>query len=151
MKRALIIFFSLVSLAGCAQPSGGGSAAAVQSGPKALLSNWKMQYGAAYLDLSQIHSGNNQVAYPFINGNMGDSNNAICQCMMNISGSNDSGTFTLASCAYQPGTGSGNPLTVYPMSNGCTSRNGNYTYARVDVPSEITICDAALTACNIFQ
>lgn len=99
---------SAVLLAGCG--GGGGDS-------KELFSAWKRDSDGVVLDLSSAEFGNPKwFAFYFQNG-------AQCNCVLNVLGQQDSGTFVRNQCYYVARSASSDP--------GCQVLNGTANYTNI--------------------
>lgn len=120
MLRTLILA-SLIIFLGCSKSGGGDSS----SPSKALFSVWTDKTTGHILDLSQGYFGTGTMFFEFATG-------AKCQCVLTISGTETTGNYSLASCGWVSGTGTGDP--------GCSGVNQSGGFSNTN---------AALQICNI--
>lgn len=102
---------------------------------KSLFSNWLLQDSSTTvaIDLSDTNFGS-QAYYFFLTAG------GSCDCLMNIAGTQSSGTILLASCTYDDmGTGLTDP--------GCAVLNGARTYTKT--ADTLTVCIGA--QCGIYK
>jgi hypothetical protein len=125
----------LVSLSSCSEEEIAATATAPQG--KDLFSNWTYQGNlSVQIDLTGCRFGTQ--AYALYLGGGG-----ACRCMMNIAGSQSSGSIIMASCYYDSmGQGGADP--------GCAGVNGTADYTKTT--DTLTICDVPSSGpCEVYK
>lgn len=122
--KYLALFF-LIAFAGC----GGSSSSDPSSKP--LFSTWTEDGNGFILAMGGGGFGSNNFEYILTGG-------AICNCIINVTGSDSSGNAVMSSCSYGSG-GSGDP--------GCASLDASYTYSKTS--TVLSICTGG--TCNTYH
>lgn len=125
----LILTFSFIFLIGCGKSSGGDDS----SSAKGLFSVWTDHSNGHVLDLTQGYFGTSTMYFLFPTGGK-------CQCVLTMSGTDSSGNYTLASCGYMAGTGTGDP--------GCAAVDQTGGFSNVN--SSLQVCPTA-QSCEYYN
>jgi hypothetical protein len=127
-KHILIV---LVMLSGLSQGCNDSDTVAA-SNEKSLFSSWAEDGSSFVLDLTQGSFGSFPSTFFLTTGE-------YCDCTIVLGGTQSGGNAAITGCAYRPGTGAGS-------DPGCSSLNGNFTYAKT--ATTLTICGSG---CSTFH
>jgi hypothetical protein len=136
MKNVMWIILALgfVSLSACSEED----IAAAASAPveKNLFSTWVLDGTSTPFDISNVTFSNTTTINFFLTGG------GACNCYLTVSGSQSSGSMTLASCIYLSlGTGGADP--------GCAGMDGVRTYTKT--ATKLTVCNTGSGSCASYH
>lgn len=117
----LLLLLSLLTLVSCIEDDGSdgdvnlANGPAVEASSASLFSRWQRRTDHSILDLTRARF------HSLFNFVLEHPDGGRCNCTLTISGSENSGTFTLSGCRYQFGGGA---------DPGCSGQNGITRYKR---------------------